>query len=482
MAGGTVTRLMWRRITDFIGRGAIAGTRPIAMVSEVFRLGSLWRILPLVFLLGGCFPGKDSIDERALQAKMEGQYPSPTEMLPAAQPRNVLMPPKLNVTPDRSSFLLGPDDLVKISVLNQTDLDTLQPVRPDGKIAFFPAGDIQAGGRTVEQLRDEIVRRLRSPSGHSYRLGIQDVVGVKVYGHEDFNSVQTIGPDGTISILPGGSLPAAGRTVDELSKDISQRVSTILQNPIVNVTVVEYKSRPLFIADPLVNVVIQEINSQRISVLGAVRIPGIIKLRSASSLLDVISQAGGLSDDADLRQSLVVQDGRILPVNLERLFKQGDITQNIYMRTNSSVFVASTKFNSAYVIGEVKAPGKVTWEGDLTLTQALALAGGLGPDAKLSHVLVSSGCICNPTLKMVDVAGILYRGELTRNITLKRGDVVYVPKTELATAERYFEFATKVLEPILQTESAVILGGAAIQTIKGQNGQPGASISLTTAN
>jgi len=118
----------------------------------------------------------------------------------------------------------------------------------------------------------------------------------------------------------------------------------------------------------------------------------------------------------------------------------------------------------------------------LTLTQAIALTGGLGPDAKLSHVLVSSGCICNPTLKMVDVAGILYRGELTRNITLKRGDVVYVPKTELATAERYFEFATKVLEPILQTESAVILGGAAIQTIKGQNGQPGASISLTTAN
>jgi hypothetical protein len=84
-------------------------------------------------------------------------------------------------------------------------------------------------------------------------------------------------------------------------------------------------------------------------------------------------------------------------------------------------------------------------------------------------------------LRLVDVAGILYRGELRRNITLKRGDVVYVPKTELATVERYFEFASKVLEPVLQTESAVILGGGAIQTIRGQNGQPGADISLTTA-
>jgi polysaccharide export outer membrane protein len=481
MVGVAATHPLWRRITGFVGRAAIAEARPIAVLCEAFRLVSLRHILPLVLALAGCSPGRDSIDQRALQARMEAQSPSPTEMLPVAQPRGVAMPPKLNVTPDRSSFLLGPDDLVKISVLNQSDLDTTQPVRPDGKIEFFPTGDVQAGGRTVEQLRDEIVRRLRSTSSHTYRLGIQDVVDIKVYSHDDFNSTQTIGPDGSISVLPGGSIHAAGKTVDELRKDITDRVSTIVQGPIVNVSVRDYKSRPLFIADPLVNVVIQEINSQRISVLGAVRIPGIIKLRSASSLLDVISQAGGLNDDADLRQSLVVQDGRILPVNLERLFRQGDITQNVYMRANSSVFISSTKFNSAYVIGEVKAPGKVTWDGDLSLTQAIALAGGLGTDAKLSHVLVSSGCICNPTLKMVDVAGILYRGELTRNVTLKRGDVVYVPKTELATAERYFEFATKVLEPILQTESAVILGGAAIQTIRGQNGQSGASISLTTA-
>ncbi len=176
-----------------------------------------------------------------------------------------------------------------------------------------------------------------------------------------------------------------------------------------------------------------------------------------------------------------MQDGKILPIDLERLFKQGDIGQNIYIRANSSVYVASTKFNSAYVIGEVKSPGKITWDGDMTLTQALAMSGGTGSDAKLSHVLVMSGCICNPSLKLVDVAGILYRGELTNNINLQRGDVVYVPKTELATVEHYLEVATKVLEPILQTESAVILGGAAIQTIKGTNGQSGANISLGTS-
>ena len=118
---------------------------------------------------------------------------------------------------------------MKISVLNDPDLETTQPVRPDGKIAFFPAGDLQAAGRTVEQLRDEIVSRLRAKTGRSYRLGIQDVIEIKVYGHTDLDSTQTIGPDGTISILPGGSIRAAGKTVDELGGEISKRVADIVQ-------------------------------------------------------------------------------------------------------------------------------------------------------------------------------------------------------------------------------------------------------------
>jgi hypothetical protein len=121
-------------------------------------------------------------------------------------------------------------------VLNDPDLETTQPVRPDGKIAFFPAGDLQAAGRTVEQLRDEIVSRLRAKTGRSYRLGIQDVIEIKVYGHGDLDSTQTIGPDGTISILPGGSIRAAGKTVDELADEITKRGSDIVQDPILNVS------------------------------------------------------------------------------------------------------------------------------------------------------------------------------------------------------------------------------------------------------
>ena len=284
-------------------------------------------------------------------------------------------------------------------------------------------------------------------------------------------------PTATISILPGGSIRAAGKTVDELGDEISKRVSSMVQNPILNVSVKEYKSQPLFIADPLVNVVIDEINSRRISILGAVKTPGIVKLRAPTTLLDAIAQVGGLSEDADLRQSIVLQDGKILPVNLERLFKEGELRQNIYLRPNSSVYVSSTRFNSAYVIGEVARAGKVTWDGQLSLMDAVGLAGGFSTKAKLDHVLIISGGIVDPMLKLVDVGAFLYRGQLENDVALARGDIVYVPMTELGTSERYLDYAVKVFQPILSAESAVILGGSVVNTLQGKT-STGTSINL----
>ena len=252
------------------------------------------------------------------------------------------------------------------------------------------------------------------------------------------------------------------------------------QKPIVNVSVKDYKSRPLFIADPIVNVVVAEINSRRVSVLGAVKSPGIVKLRAPTTIMDAISQAGGLTDDSDLRASVVFQDGQILPVSLERLFKQGDLRQNVYLRPSSSIYIGSVKYNYAYVIGEVKSPGKVNWDGSLSLMDAVSQSGGIAQNAKTDKVLVISGGVADPSLRLVDIGGFLYRGELENNLTLQRGDIVYVPKNELGTAERYFDFAVRAMSPIVTAESAVVLGGQAITTLQGKANTVGTSIGLTS--
>ena len=122
------------------------------------RIGPLGRVLPLAVLIAGCSPGANMVDDRALEARLDYQSAFPSQAPLGFAPTS----PGRYLRPDTTSFVLGPDDIVNISVVNQPDLERTQPVRPDGKIAFFPAGDLQAAGRTVEQLRDAIVSRLRA--------------------------------------------------------------------------------------------------------------------------------------------------------------------------------------------------------------------------------------------------------------------------------------------------------------------------------
>src|SRR5271166_5848871 len=131
------------------------------------------------------------------------------------------------------------------------------------------------------------------------------------------------------------------------------------------------------------------------------------------------------------------------------------------------------RFNSAYIIGEVQHAGKVNWEGKLSLIDAVGLAGGFSTKAKLDHVLIISGGLADPTLKLVDIGGFLYRGQLENNVSLARGDIVYVPLTELGTSEQYLDYAVKVFQPIISAESAVVLG----QTIKAKQ-TVGASVNV----
>ena len=63
-------------------------------------------------------------------------------------------------TPDQSKYLLGPEDAVEISVWKEPELTKQLVVRPDGKITYPLIGEVQAAGRTVKQLQEEILKRL----------------------------------------------------------------------------------------------------------------------------------------------------------------------------------------------------------------------------------------------------------------------------------------------------------------------------------
>jgi len=423
-----------------------------------------------LFVWVGCAIDKEAIqhrieaDKQKKSAKME---PLPQVSQPIPNTRN---------TRSNRPYLLGAEDIVKISVFNDSDLDTVQAVRPDGKISFFPTGDMQAAGLTVEQLRKNVVNRLKNVSSQPYVLGVGDVLEISVYNNSNLATTQAVRPDGKISIIPSGEIMARGLTVGELRAVVEAEVKIILKNPIINILVHEYKSRPLIMSNPIVNVVVMEYNSRKVSILGEVEKPGILRLKSDTNLIEGISLMGGLAKTADLQRAMIFRDQKLLPVNFKKLFKKGDISQNIYLEADDTVFIPSTSENKVYVVGEIKRPGTVVWEGDLRLLEAITLAGGYTKDSKEQNVLVIKGGLVDPTLIMVDAQSITKKGMLENNIQLASGDMIYVPQSEMATIERYLEFAMNILGPVLQLESGIVLGKSVKDVLTGKPTNVGVNI------
>ena len=116
-----------------------------------------------------------------------------------------------------------------------------------------------------------------------YRIGPQDLIAISVFGVAELSREVRVNSNGQISLPLIGNLQAGGRTIQELERDIAGKLSTgYLQSPQVSVFVKEY-------------------TSQRVTVEGAVKKPGIYPLTGRTSLLQMIATAQGLDDLADPR-------------------------------------------------------------------------------------------------------------------------------------------------------------------------------------
>ncbi len=115
-----------------------------------------------------------------------------------------------------------------------------------------------------------------------YRLGAQDLIEVSVFGVDELSKTVRVNSNGQISLPLVGSVMAGGRTVPELETELTQRYSD------------GYLQRPQ------VTIFVKEFSSQRITLEGAIRKPGIYPLTGSITLLQAVAVAGGLDPLADL--------------------------------------------------------------------------------------------------------------------------------------------------------------------------------------
>lgn len=122
-----------------------------------------------------------------------------------------------------------------------------------------------------------------------YRIGPGDVLHISVWKDTSLDRIVTVRPDGMISYPLLSDLQASGQTPLELQKTLGEKLKQ-------------------FMADPEVSVVVQEVHSFAVSVLGEVKTPGRYELKGPSTVLDVLALAGGLTPYAGASRIVIIRD------------------------------------------------------------------------------------------------------------------------------------------------------------------------------
>ena len=260
----------------------------------------------------------------------------------------------------------------------------------------------------------------------SYRLGPGDVIDITVFEVEELSKPAVVSPDGSVSLPLIGQVAVAGLTTGEAAGHLRALYSkNLLRNPQITVAVREYHSQP-------------------VSVLGAVRRPGVYQLRGPRRLADVLALAEGLTPEAG-REITVT---RPLAEGGERssTVASGD---NPWIQAHDTVRVA--RAGVVYVVGEVVRPGGFPLHEPepLTVLQALALAQGLSRTAAPQNariIRVSAGARQEIPVRVRD----LLDGRAS-DPPLIADDVLFIPNSRARGA------MARAAEAALQVATGVII-------------------------
>ena len=225
----------------------------------------------------------------------------------------------------------------------------------------------------------------KSTSG-DYKIGPEDLLEIAVFEVEKLNKTVRVSARGDISLPLLGILRVKGLTATELEK----RITGLLAEK--------------YIKDPYVTVFIKEYRNQRISVIGMVEKPGIFEVAGQKTVLGMLAMAGGLKEDAGrllflLRPPPLNEDDPketigsaqqapfTLVIDLDELLIKGDLSLNVPTFSGDVINIPTS--GKVFVGGEVSRPGGFPLKGKrLTVTQAIALAEGLKPEADGSDIRI----------------------------------------------------------------------------------------------
>lgn len=281
--------------------------------------------------------------------------------------------------------------------------------------------------------------------GWDYRVGVGDVLDIVVWDHPELTmpagatrtpqeSGQRVQSDGTFFYPYVGQIQAKGKTPEAIRDDLTEKLTKFIPDPQVEVRVVGYKA-------------------QAVSVTGEVGSPSRQPLTDmALTLLDAISAAGGLTEQADPRNVTVRRGGHTYTVDLQAFLEDGAKSNNPVLQNGDVVSVGRLELQEAYLLGQIIKPSTIDLSREnVTLTQAVTRVGGLKEDsADARGIFVFRDTPMGITVYQLDASNPAAYLIGTRFVILPQ-DVVYITS---APVYRWNRLISSLL-PTLTTVRAV---------------------------
>lgn len=278
-----------------------------------------------------------------------------------------------------------------------------------------------------------------------YRIGPLDVLEIKAHSGEKVNTTTvTVDSRGRISYSFLDDLHVAGLTPSQVDALLTKKLSSYVRRPRIDILVKEFNSKSA--------TVIGEFSSLRASAYGRAA-SGRIRLTGRTTLMDLIAMAGGYTVDADIKNVKFIRGRKTYLINLYDIIEKGDESQNIVIDDGDVVNIPELPSygERVYVMGEVNQQGVYPLDDAQDLLAAIALAGSFTRLAKEENTLIVRGYRPGekPLVMMADVDALLRKADLSQNIRLQDGDLVYVPRMLIGDINDWLTNMTPLLDKLL---------------------------------
>ena len=257
---------------------------------------------------------------------------------------------------------------------------------------------------------------------YEYILGASDTISINLTDTDDLDGVYKIDQEGMIDLPFIGKIKLGEQTLNEAQNLLIQIIKSFYKNPDLQIGIEEFNSNKVYIVGAVKNQITIPLNEQPLSLIEAA-----LKANFNPGSENKLFGTSGL-----LRR-----EGNVYKINLTNIFKNKDEKENFYLKRNDVIFIDKNS-NSIHVFGEVSRPGTYFPDMNYSLTELVSSVGinQLTANAKKVYVIREK----LESFLEIDVFQLDVRNPINlivgKKFKVKQGDIIFIPPAEITKWNR----------------------------------------------